>query len=193
MATPTGTPRPRTRRPSGAPIPTFRLLVITDIKGYLAPCGCNTRPLGGIDRMAAEVAELRRRGQPALLVAAGDFFFGNEDHGFDGDGAETQNVWSAELLIDVFDRMDMLAATPGHLDFAHGTDTFRALASGAEFPFLAADVQLAAVNGSENGSENGNGNGSENGSENGNGMRMGMGMRMGVRAATTCRSCCRRC
>jgi 2',3'-cyclic-nucleotide 2'-phosphodiesterase (5'-nucleotidase family) len=160
-----GTTTPTNPPPVERPDPTFRLMVITDIKGYLAPCGCNTRPLGGIDRMAAEVAEVRHRGEPALLVAAGDLFFGNEEHGFDGDGAETQNIWSAELLIDVFDRMDMAAATPGHLDFAHGVDTFRQLAAEAEFPFLAAGVRIGS--GDEGGDENGSEDG--DGSEDGNG------------------------
>jgi len=126
------------------PDPTFRLLVITDIKGYLAPCGCNARPLGGIDRMAARVAEVRGRGEPTLLVAAGDLFFGNEEHAFHGDGAETQEIWKAELLLDIFERMDVAAATPGALDLSMGVDTFRNLVGEADFPLLAAGMTLVA-------------------------------------------------
>src|SRR3954467_5460688 len=39
--------------------PDLRLVVLTDLKGYLEPCGCTSRPLGGLDRLAARLAELR--------------------------------------------------------------------------------------------------------------------------------------
>ncbi len=143
----TTTPSPTTNPPpTPAPIerpdPTLRLLVITDLEGYLAPCGCNARPLGGIDRMAAKVAEVRGHGQPTLLVAAGDLFFGSEEHGFGGDGAEVQEIWKAELLVDIFEEMGLAAAVPGALDLSMGVDTFRSLVVAADFPLLAGGLRL---------------------------------------------------
>ena len=123
------------------PPPTFRLLVMTDIKGYLEPCGCTSRPLGGIDRTAAKVAELRAQGQPVLLVAAGDLFF--DGVSYDVHGAEAQEIWKAETLVEVLDGIEVAAVTPGRLDFSHGTATFRALAREASFPLLAAGVSIA--------------------------------------------------
>src|SRR5690606_20561286 len=61
----------------------LRLLVVTDLMGYLEPCGCTSRPLGGIDRLAAAVAAARQGGVPTLLVAAGDLFFDGTSHGVD--------------------------------------------------------------------------------------------------------------
>src|SRR5690349_4341538 len=39
-----------------------------DVRGTVAPCGCTTDPLGGLDKVAAVVAGEKR---PHLLVAAG--------------------------------------------------------------------------------------------------------------------------
>ena len=36
--------------------PSLRMAVVTDLKGYLEPCGCTSDPLGGIDRLAAQIA-----------------------------------------------------------------------------------------------------------------------------------------
>ena len=47
------------RKPASGDLPSFRMAVVTDLKGYLEPCGCTSDPLGGIDHMAAEVAALR--------------------------------------------------------------------------------------------------------------------------------------
>jgi hypothetical protein len=56
------------------PRPTLRIVAMTDIEGMLEPCGCQSRPLGGLDRAAALVAELRADGVPTILVVAGDTF-----------------------------------------------------------------------------------------------------------------------
>ncbi len=139
--------RPTTPARVERPPPTLRLVVLTDIKGYLEPCGCTSRPLGGIDRTAAKVKALRDEGRPMLVVVAGDLFFDGVDHGVAG--AETQDLWKAETLVDVLGRVGVDAATPGSLDFSHGVPTFRALAGRAEFPLLAAGLDLAAPEGAE--------------------------------------------
>ncbi|MGD8605678.1 MAG: hypothetical protein PVH21_00195, partial [Myxococcales bacterium] len=38
--------------------PDLRLAIVTDLKGYLEPCGCTSSPLGGIDHLAAQVRKL---------------------------------------------------------------------------------------------------------------------------------------
>lgn len=72
----------REERPDGAetPPPTLTLAIITDLKGYLEPCGCTSRPLGGIDRLAAQVSACRAQG-PTLTLMAGDLFFSGQTHG----------------------------------------------------------------------------------------------------------------
>src|SRR5690242_12845634 len=49
------------------PPATLTLAIITDLKGYLEPCGCTSRPLGGIDRVAARIAATRSAG-PTLTL-----------------------------------------------------------------------------------------------------------------------------
>src|SRR5690606_9581947 len=56
------TPTPARVAPADLPRPDLRLLVLTDLDGYLEPCGCTSRPLGGIDRLAARLAEVRADG-----------------------------------------------------------------------------------------------------------------------------------
>ena len=73
------TPDPPTEAPT-LPAPTFSLAIITDLKGYLEPCGCTSRPLGGIDRVAARVEATRAAG-PTLTLMAGDLFFSGQSHG----------------------------------------------------------------------------------------------------------------
>lgn len=133
--------RPAQVQPVELPPPDVRLLVVTDPKGYLEPCGCTSRPLGGIDKLAARVARLRREA-PTVLVVAGDLFFDGANHGVDLPGAEAQELWKAETLVDVWNRLGVAAATPGHLDLGHGPDTLRALAERARFPLLAAGLDV---------------------------------------------------
>jgi len=123
--------------------PDLRLLVLTDLKGYLEPCGCTRRPLGGIDRMAARVASLRADGVPTVMVGAGDLFFeAPHGAGSEREGAETQEIWKAETLVQILDNMGMAAAVPGGLDLRFGAGTFADLDQRATFPLLASGVEL---------------------------------------------------
>ncbi len=124
------------------PRPDLRLVVVTDLQGYLEPCGCTSRPLGGIDRMAARAAEVRRDGVPTLMLAAGDLFFHGAPHGADAERAATQELWRAETLTDILARLELAAAAPGPLDFGYGTDAFEQLAERAPFALLAAGASV---------------------------------------------------
>ncbi len=127
--------------------PDLRLLVLTDLKGYLEPCGCTSRPLGGIDRMAAQVASLRAEGIPTVMVGAGDLFFdAPQGHGSERAGAETQEIWKAETLVQILDGMGMAAAVPGGLDLRFGASTFADLDQRATFPLLASGVSVDVPN-----------------------------------------------
>ncbi len=121
------------------PPPSFRLAVVTDPKGYLAPCGCTSRPLGGIDRMAALVRGLESGGADVAVVAAGSLFLDGVDRGAEGREADR---WRAETMIDVWNRLGVDAATPGPSDLTYGVPFLAGLASAARFPLLAANVRL---------------------------------------------------
>ena len=63
------------RGEDGAELPSVRIALVTDLKGYLEPCGCTSDPLGGIDRLAAQIRALRDGPTPVVFLIAGDTFF----------------------------------------------------------------------------------------------------------------------
>lgn len=128
--------------------PALRLVVSTDLQGYLEPCGCTSRPLGGVDRLAAELGRLRGDGVPTVFLAAGDLWFSaGGDHHVERAGAETQEIWQAETLIDILGRLGLAAATPGGLDLRRGPDVLASLLERATFPVLGAGVELRVPGG----------------------------------------------
>lgn len=129
--------------PLALPPADLRLLIITDLDGYLEPCGCTSRPLGGIDRMAARIAALRAEGVPTLLVTAGDLLFHGPPPGADVERAAEQETMRAEAMRDILGRLDVAAAAPGALDFSFGTAVFARIAGDSSFPLLAAGVSIA--------------------------------------------------
>ncbi len=126
--------------------PDVRLVVLTDLRGYLEPCGCTSRPLGGLDRLAARLGELRAGGAPTVFVAAGDLFFDADRHGVDAEQARTQETWRAETACDVLSSLNLAAANAGPADLREGGPMLAMLGARAHFPLLAAG---AAVTGPE--------------------------------------------
>ena len=131
------------------PTPTLRLALITDLKGYLEPCGCTSRPLGGIDRMAAKIKALRAEGVPLVTVAAGDTLFDGVDY---GEGGEEQQLRKAETLVQVLNGLGVDAVLPGPHDLEHpGLANLR---EASRFKWLAnadgvvrADLNIVLANG----------------------------------------------
>jgi hypothetical protein len=124
-------PQPQT--PPRPAKPTLRLVAMTDPNGYLAPCGCQSRPLGGIDKAAAQLRALRSDGVPTLFVAAGNLFYSADTHEpqLDGaaDEAAQQARWQAEALAQIFARLELVAAVPGPADVERGLPALQQLVS----------------------------------------------------------------
>lgn len=120
------------------PAATFRLAILTDPKGYLEPCGCTSRPLGGIDRLAAQLAALERQGAPVVALAAGDLFFQGPTS---SESQANQDRWKAETFVDVLNALDLAAVTPGKRDLAQGVPFLLSLRSRSRFPWLLAGVE----------------------------------------------------
>ncbi|MBP7685042.1 MAG: hypothetical protein KBB95_24215, partial [Deltaproteobacteria bacterium] len=146
------------------PPPAFTLAIVTDLKGYLEPCGCTSRPLGGIDRVAARIAATRAAG-PTLTLMAGDLFFSGQSHGPHAaahgapdegapaaDGANGpsfaaraqagQDALNAEAVADVVARFEVAAALPGAHDRAE-PQALEALATRARLPLLGREASDA--------------------------------------------------
>jgi hypothetical protein len=130
------------------PPPTLRLLVMTDLAGTLEPCGCTSRPLGGIDRMAAAVGAARGQAAPTLLVSAGDLFFGPGPHHPEG-GVPTQEVWKAEALAGILSDLGVHGATLGTKDVIKGAAHLPSLLAKSRFPVLGAGLPIGAGGGNE--------------------------------------------
>lgn len=120
----------------GLPNPTLRLAIVTDLKGYLEPCGCTSRPLGGIDRLAGALAAARASG-PTLFLSAGDLFFDGLTHSED---AKTQELWKAETLSEILAELRLDAAGLGRFDFDFGTEVLSQLVARSTFPIVLAGV-----------------------------------------------------
>jgi hypothetical protein len=122
--------------------PELRLVVLTDLKGYLEPCGCTSRPLGGLDRLAARLHDLRSDGVPTVFVESGDLFFDPERHGIDASMAATQEEWRAQTVAEGLSTIGLAAAAPGAADLREGAGMLAALAGRARFPLLAAGATV---------------------------------------------------
>jgi hypothetical protein len=114
--------------------PALRIVAFTDLDGYLEPCGCQSRPLGGIDRAGARLTELDADHVPTLVVAAGNLFF-NAVQGRDPEAA-TQAAWQAETLARGLGQLSLVAAAPGPADVREGPETLLALARLGGFRLL---------------------------------------------------------
>jgi hypothetical protein len=121
------------------PQPTLRLVALTDVSGYLEPCGCQSKLLGGIDRAAAKIKALQADHVPLLFVAAGDLLFGGPPEGATAEtDATTQETWKAETLVEILDRLGLVAATPGKRDLSFGASELERLMGHSKFAWLPA-------------------------------------------------------
>lgn len=124
-------------RVAKAPSASLRLVALTDLSGFLEPCGCQSKPLGGIDKAAAKLAALRSERVPVLFVAAGDLLFGPKPEGASSnEDAATQEVWKAETLVEILNQLGLAAAAPGARDLAYGAETQQRLAGMSKFSWL---------------------------------------------------------
>lgn len=122
-----------------AATPTLRLLVATDLDGVLEPCGCTRDQLGGIDRLAAAIAEERKDGVPSLLLTAGDVFFANDAHATE---PLEQDLWRAQTLAEILRGLRLDAAGMGPHDLARGHALLASLANQARFSWLGSGLLL---------------------------------------------------
>lgn len=129
--------RPPQPPPPVAARPPIRLYFLADLDGYLEPCGCQSRPLGGIDRIAALIARERAEHPHSLLVATGNLFFEHPT-------IEAQMVFQerakAESLGPILEGLGLAAYAPGPSDYALGADALRGLGQRTHAPALVANT-----------------------------------------------------
>lgn len=115
------------------PVPDLRLVLVTDLKGYLEPCGCTSNPLGGIDRLAAQVRTLREGEVPVVFLVAGDTFFDSSEL---APARVDQAKRNAKTLAAILDRLEVDAVLSGSIDRAQPSAWLRELSQETGFPWL---------------------------------------------------------
>jgi hypothetical protein len=129
-------------QPAALGAPDLRVVVLTDLKGYLEPCGCTSHPLGGLDRLAAQMTALRADGAPTVFVAAGNLFNDADRHGVDPTLAATQEEWRAQTVASALSSIGLSAATLGPADLRDGAARLGALAAASHFAFVASGASV---------------------------------------------------
>jgi hypothetical protein len=118
----------------------LRLLVATDLDGVLEPCGCTRDQLGGIDHLAAAIAEERQGGVPTLFVSAGDVFFASDPSA--PAEAPPQDLWRAQTLAEILRSLRLDAAGMGPHDVLRGRALLAGLADKAGFSWVNSGLLL---------------------------------------------------
>jgi hypothetical protein len=121
-------------KPAGGGEPSLRLVVVTDLKGYLEPCGCTSDPLGGIDRLAAQIKTLRKNGVPVVVLLTGDTFF---DAATLDPARVDQANRNAQTLVRILNNLGVTALLPGSRDREQPAQAIESLRAESEFPWLA--------------------------------------------------------
>lgn len=142
-ATPTPKTTPAKEIAVAIPRPDLRLVVLTDPRGYLEPCGCNQRPLGGVDKLATVVAKAKKDGVPLLVLSAGDFVMGTELRPEDAEGARAQEQMRAQTFVDAYKQLGASAITPGALDLTQSVAYLGDLAQRGGYPWIVDNVSVA--------------------------------------------------
>jgi hypothetical protein len=139
-----GCSRGQPKGADGAETPSVRIALVTDLKGYLEPCGCTSDPLGGIDRLAAQIRALRKGPAPVVFLIAGDTFF---DTATIEPARVDQAGRNAKTLAGILDGLQVAAVLPGRSDRAQPSETLDAVKAASDFPWLAmrGDVELLPV------------------------------------------------
>lgn len=127
-------------RPAPATPPTLRLYFLVDLDGFLEPCGCQSRPLGGIDRIA-QVLERDRAAYPnRLVLAAGNLFFETPT-------IDPRMVWQerqkAVQLTRILGTLGLSAYAPGPADFALGSAVWQQLSGALSATALVSDTSAS--------------------------------------------------
>jgi hypothetical protein len=100
------------------------LLISSDVRGYLGPCGCSENMRGGIGRAAFQVAEARKGNAPVFFLDGGDSLFGHEKL----PPAEVpQEELKARTLAKAFVQMGLVTRGAGELDATRGPEFLASL------------------------------------------------------------------
>ncbi len=108
------------------------LLFSGSVHGFLEECGCESFPLGGLDRRSGFLRLLRRehKGTPKLVLDVGNF----------SDETSAAGRVKTRRLLEAMGRLGYIASGVGARDLAWGEAEFQSLTAGLTFPLLSANL-----------------------------------------------------
>jgi len=103
--------------------------------GTLEPCGCQSKPYGGVDRELNALKVIRGEREHVIYVDAGNSLVG------DG-AAKNPDAYEkkARALAEMLGVNGLDALLPGPYEYALGTARLKAVAKDSKFPFVATNV-----------------------------------------------------
>ncbi|MBI2376380.1 MAG: hypothetical protein HYV07_20465 [Deltaproteobacteria bacterium] len=111
-----------------------RIFFSTSVLGYIEPCGCTSKPLGGVQRLATIIDGST---VPHILVDAGNLFFPDEREG----AALAQHDLKATMLARVYRRLGAVAINVGPSDLEAGPEFLARLQAEGAVPLVSANVR----------------------------------------------------
>ena len=113
------------------------LLVTSNVRGQLDPCGWKANPLGGLPRRLTYINQLKDSGVDPILLDAGDALF---EFNFLVDGKEASSKLRAKTVFESTAKMGNYLYNVGQNDFAAGVDFIRELENSANNNFISSNL-----------------------------------------------------
>jgi hypothetical protein len=113
----------------------------TEVSGYIEPCGCTTKPLGGIQRLATV---LERGRTDRVLIDAGDLLF--PPSGLD-EITKAQHLLKSRILARAYRQLGAVALNVAESDLSAGIDLLKDLQREGAVPLVSANVRPSAESG----------------------------------------------
>ena len=107
----------------------------TEVSGYVEPCGCTTKPLGGVQRLASVIERGRSE---RILIDAGNLLF--PPTGIDEITRE-QHVLKARVLARVYRQLGAVALNIAEADLVQGGEFLKELQREGAVPLVSSNVR----------------------------------------------------
>ena len=135
-------PRPSADGPKGfKPERSATLFFTTGLSGYIEPCGCTSKPLGGLSRLATTIA---KEGSSTALIDAGHLFLPKEE--LDA-MTRPQHVAKAKLIARAFRKLGAVAINLTPPDLKEGAKFLAELQREGAVPLVSANIRPRAEDG----------------------------------------------
>lgn len=127
---------PEKSAPSAGFVPArvAELYFSTEVDGYIEPCGCTTKPLGGVQRLATV---LESGHAERALIDAGNLLFPNKVDSV----TREQHLLKSRVLARVYRRLGAVAINVAQNDLTEGTELLKEMQREGAVPFVSANVR----------------------------------------------------